>query len=156
MTTRASVGLEHECTYWAQLKPPFEIGQGPYGARTFFEVVEGEVSGERLNGKLLTGGGDWALIGPDGWLRLDVRVQIETSDGARLLMSYYGVLQVNEAVQQALGAGGGTDYGDHYIRTTPRFETGDPRYTWLTQTVFVGAGHLRPGLIVEYEVFRVT
>jgi uncharacterized protein DUF3237 len=156
MAIRATVGLEYECTYWAQLKPPVEMGQGPYGARSFFEVTEGEVSGERLNGKLLTGGGDWALIGPDGWARLDVRAQIETTNGARILLCYYGVLPLNEAMQQALRTAGGTEYGDHYFRTSPRFETGDPSYAWLNQTVFVGAGHLRPDLVVEYEVFRVT
>jgi hypothetical protein len=156
MATRISISLEYECSYRGSLRPPLDIGQGPYGSRNFFEVTGGDVTGERLNGKLLTGGGDWALIGPDGWARLDVRAHIETVDGARILLTYFGVLQLNEAVQRALASGGGTDYGDHYFRTTPRFETGDPRYAWLTQTVFVGTGHLLPGLIVEYEVFRVT
>jgi hypothetical protein len=155
MATHVSIGLEYECTYWAQLKAPLEIG-GPYGARHFFEVTGGDLTGERLRGRLLTGGGDWALIGPDGWGRLDVRAQIETNDGARILLTYYGLLSVNDVVQQALSAGAGTQYEDHYFRTTPRFETGDPRYAWLNQTVFVAAGHLRSGLVVEYEVFRVT
>jgi hypothetical protein len=156
MATRISVSLDYECTYRASLKPPLEIGQGPYGTRSFFEVTGGEVQGERLNGKLLTGGGDWALIGPDAWARLDVRAQIETVDGARILLTYYGVLQLNEAMQRAMATAGGTEYVDHYFRTTPRYETGDPRYEWLNQTVFVGVGHLLPGLVVEYEVYRVT
>ncbi|MDQ6949766.1 MAG: DUF3237 domain-containing protein [Actinomycetota bacterium] len=145
-----------ECTYWAQLRAPVEIGAGPYGARRFFEVTGGELTGERLSGKLLTGGGDWALIGPDGWARLDVRAQIETTDGAGILLTYYGVRPINDVVQQALSAGAGTQYEDHYFRTAPRFETGDSRYGRLNQTVFVSAEHLRPVLVVEYEVFRVN
>ena len=156
MATRTSVSLRYECTYRASLKPPLDFGQGPYGTRSFFEVTGGEVWGERLNGKLLTGGGDWALIGPDGRARLDVRVQIETVDAARILLTYYGILEVNDVMQKALATAGGTEYGDHYFRTTPRFETGDPRYAWLNETVFVGVGRLLPGLVVEYEVYRVT
>ena len=155
MATQMSISLEYECTYRASLKPPVDLGPGPYGTRSFFEVIGGEMTGDRLNGKVLPGGGDWALIGPDGWGRLDVRAQIETVDGARILLTYYGVLQLNDAVQQALATAGATEYRDHYFRTTPRFETGDSRYAWLNQTAFVARGHLRPGLVVEYEVYRV-
>jgi Protein of unknown function (DUF3237) len=63
---------------------------------------------------------------------------------------------MNAKVQQALGEATGTEYGDHYFRTNPVFETGDPRYTWLNQTLFVAEGHLRPGRVVEYKVYRVT
>ena len=31
-----------------------------------FEVIDGEVTGERISGRLLTGGGDWLLVAPDG------------------------------------------------------------------------------------------
>ena len=62
---------------------------------------------------------------------------------------------MNETVQRATAAGSGTDYGDQYFRTSPRFETGEPRYAWLNQTLFVAEGRLRPGM-VEYKVYRVT
>jgi hypothetical protein len=48
-----------------------------------------------------------------------------------------------------------TDFDDHYYRTTPRLETGDERYAWVNQTVFVGRGRIIPGG-VGYEVYRVT
>ena len=44
---------------------------------------------------------------------------------------------MTEKVQSATTGGNGTDYGDQYFRTNPRFETGDPRYAWLNQTLFV-------------------
>ena len=49
------------------------LGPGPIGTRMYYDVIGGEVIGERLRGKAL-GGGEWALIGPDGFLRVDVRV----------------------------------------------------------------------------------
>jgi hypothetical protein len=148
--------LEYEFSYHARLKEPVLIGAGPYGTRSFFEVVDGAVEGPRLKGKVLTGGGDWILAGPDGWGRLDVRAQFLTDDGAAIYLAYFGVLETNETVQRALAEGRGTEYGDQYFRINPRFETGDPRYAWLNQTLFVAEGRILPGPTVEYKVYRVT
>ncbi len=151
------MNLEYELSYRASLKEPLPVGPGPYGTRLVVEVTGGSFEGKRLRGKILTGGGDWLLAGPDGFGRLDVRAQFVTDDGAALYLSYEGLLEMNPKMQQALSDPEcGTDYGDHYFRTTPRFETGDPRYAWLNQTVFVAEGHLRPGRIVEYKVYRVA
>lgn len=149
------MNLEYEFSYFASLKAPVQIGVGPFGTRTFHEVTGGTFEGKRLKGKVLTGGGDWILGGPDGCGRLDVRAQFLTDDGAAIYVQYTGILQITESVAKALAAGGGTDYGDHYFRTTPRFETGDQRYAWMNQAVFVAEGRVRPGG-VEYKVYKVT
>jgi hypothetical protein len=145
--------LVEECSFTAMLKPPVPIGAGPIGTRMYYDVIDGDVTGERLRGKVL-GGGEWALIGPDGFLRIDVRLQVETHDGAYLYVQYVGLLEMNDAVQRAVETGGGTDYGDQYFFTNPRIETGDPRYAWVNTTFFVGEGHVLPGLGVEYRVWR--
>ena len=147
------VELVQECSLTAMLKPPLAIGAGPTGTRIYYEVSEGEVTGERLRGKVV-GGGDWALIGPDGFVRVDVRLQIETHDAALLYVQYVGLFEVNEAVMTAIGTGGGTEFDDQYFYTNPRFETGDPRYAWVNTTFFVGEGRAVPGLGVEYRVWR--
>ena len=49
-----------------------------------------------------------------------------------------------------------SDWDEHYFRTCLRLETGDPRYVWVNQTVFVAEGRLHPGPVVEYRVFRIT
>ena len=118
--------LIQECTFKAMLRAPLPVGAGPIGTRMYYDVSGGEVSGERLRGKIL-GGGEWALIGPDGFLRVDVRLQVETHDGAFLYVQYVGLLELNDAVQRATTTGSGTDYGDQYFFTNPRMETGDPR-----------------------------
>jgi hypothetical protein len=148
--------LVHEFTYRAQIKAPVDIGAGPFGHRLIFEVTEGEVVGERLNGTILPGGGEWFLAGADGFGRVDVRLQMTTDDGANIYFQYHGILEINEASMAAIGTGAGTDFEDQYFRINPRLETGDPRYAWVNQTVFVGKGHLLPGLLVEYDVYRVT
>ena len=122
----------------------------------FFDVISGSVNGPRIQGEFRGGGGDWLLLGADGFGRLDVRAQIETSDGAFVYVQYYGVVEMNEKVQVAMGAAEATDFGDQYFRTSPRFETGDQRYSWLNQSLFVGEGRLYPGFGVEYRVYRVA
>lgn len=147
--------LEYVGTYDAKLKPPLETG-GPFGARLIIEVIGGEfkaASGER--GELLTGGADWLMVGEDGYGRLDVRAQVRMEDGAIIFVQYLGVLEMNEAVGNALENGTATGFDDHYFRTTPRFETSDPKYAWLQQGVFIGQGRIIEGLGVEYNVYRV-
>jgi hypothetical protein len=145
-----------EFTFTGLLDPPLMIGDGPYGSRTFFPVRGGRATGQRLNGTLVGGGGDWILIGSDGWARLDVRGQIQTDDGALLYVSYFGLLQLTEKVIAAVGTlQEESSFDDQYFRTSPRIETGDERYAWVNQTVFIAQGRLIPGG-VEYEVYRVT
>ena len=85
------MNLEYELTYRADLRAPLAVGNGPYGTRMVVEVIGGRVEGKRLNGKILSGGGDWLLVGPDGFGRLDVRAQFVTDDGAALYLQYQGI-----------------------------------------------------------------
>jgi hypothetical protein len=149
------MNLEFEFVLTGKLKPAVRFGNGPIGARVFFEVLSGTVEGKRLKGNVLPGGGDWILVCADGFARLDVRIQLVTHDGAFVYALYPGLLERNEKVTRAATAGSGTEYDDQYFRITPRFETGDERYSWLNQSLFIGEGHLIPGG-VEYKVYRVT
>ena len=82
--------------------------------------------------------------------------QIRMDDGAILYVQYFGLLEMNEAVTDALANGTATGFDDQYLRTNPRFETSDPKYAWLQQGLFVGQGRVIEGLGVQYNVFRVT
>lgn len=152
----AIMELVHEMTYHAMLRPPMPIGDGPFGSRMFFDVTGGELEGPRVRGKFVGGGGDWLLAGPDGFGRLDVRAQIETDDGAFLYLQYFGLIEMNDKVQAAMGSAQETAFEEQYFRTSPRFETGDARYAWLNTSLFIGEGRMFPGLGVEYRVYRVT
>jgi hypothetical protein len=148
--------LVHEFTFTGVLKQPVPVGPGPFGDRSFFEVTEGKVTGERISGTVRTGGGDWLLACPDGYGRLDVRAIFETDDGAKIYVQYFGILEFNDATLAAVTGERSSDFDQHYFRTTPRLESGDPRYAWVNQTVFVGEGRIHVGPTVEYRVYRVT
>lgn len=148
--------LVHEFTFTAQLADSVPVGPGPFGTRRIREVVGGEVTGDRIRGKVGTGGGDWVLLGPDGWGRLDVRLTIHTDDGAHLYVQYFGVIEYTDAALAANAGERSSDYDEHYFRTAPRLETGDERYAWVNRAVFVADGRLHPGPVVEYRVHRVT
>jgi hypothetical protein len=149
------VKLEYEFTYEAELADALIPGAGPYGTRMVVPVAGGWAKGDRISGTLTGGGGDWALLGPDGFARLDVRGQITTDDGAVLYMTYGGIMELNEKVMAAIGSTDETSYDDQYFRTAPRLETGDERYAWVNQTVFVARGRIS-SKGVEYEVSRVS
>ncbi len=145
--------MQQEFTLFATLEEPLPIGDVPTGQRIYFGVTGGEITGPRLKAKIL-GGGEWALLGPDGFLRVDVRLQAVTDDGAYFYIQYVGLLEMNAAAQNAIANGTGTEYGEQYFHTNPRIETGDERYAWLNTTFFVGEGRIMPGLAVEYRVWR--
>ena len=86
---------------------------------------------------------------------LDVRITLETDDGARIFVQYYGVIVMTEAVNKALAPGGSIAYGDTYFMTQPRCETGDARYKWLNRVIAVAEGRVVSGN-VEYQVFEVV
>ena len=67
---------------------------------------------------------------------------------------YCGLVELNDKVQAGL-AGTPSRYEDHYFRVAARMETGDPRHSWVNQTLFVARGRLLPGA-VEYTVYRVS
>ena len=146
--------LEYLMTFKADLKLPVDVGGGPSGTRQIYDVTGGSFEGPRLKGSVLASGGDWLLVGSDGVGRLDVRATLETDDGARIYVQYYGVLVLNEGVAKALSEGGETQYGDTYFMTQPRFETGDPNYAWLNSVVAVAEGRALPSA-VEYRVYQV-
>lgn len=148
--------LVHEFDYRVSLEVN-NFGSGPLGTRIWFRGLEGEFSGERLKGEVTPGGGDWLLAGPDGYGRLDVRIQLRTHDGADIYVQYFGVVELTETVLAwAAGEDVVGDFGDQYFFQNPRLETSDERYAWVNQTFFVGQGRVVYPTTVEYRVFRVV
>ncbi|HLI43301.1 MAG TPA: DUF3237 domain-containing protein [Acidimicrobiales bacterium] len=147
--------LIHECTFEMELAEPLLPGPGPFGNRVVAPLAGGRCTGKRLNGDFVAPGADWLLIGADGWGRLDVRGQLRSDDGAVIFVAYDGVLEINDKAMAAmLSSEAETAFEDQYYRTRPRLETGDERYAWVNQAVFVGRGRFtRAG--VSYEVYRV-
>jgi hypothetical protein len=122
---------------------PVKIGAVPHGIRVTAPIASGHFEGPRLRGKVLPGGGDWTLLRADGVLELDLRVTLETDDGALIHMTSFGLRHGPPAVMATLGRGQSVDPATYYFRTTPRFETGHPKYTFLNRLVAVSSGDRR-------------
>lgn len=149
------MNLSYEFGLRAEVAEPLLVGPGPLGMRMVGPVTGGTFEGERLRGTVVGSGADWLLVRPDGWGNIDVRLQLRTEDGAVIYVSYRGLLQITDAVGRALAGDEGTDYADQYWRTTPRLETGDPRYGWVNNTLFVAEGRVGVGRAVEYRIYRI-
>jgi hypothetical protein len=102
------------------------------------------VRGDHLAGRVLNFGADWQTVFPDGSAELDARYAIETHDGAIIDFRNFGYRRGPPEVLAALSRGETVDPSLYYMRTTPSFATGDPRYEWLNSTVFVGVGSRDP------------
>jgi hypothetical protein len=136
------------------LAAPQELGDTPQGRRRIIGITGGRFSGERLSGRVLPGGADWQVIRADGVADLDARYTLETSDGALIYVRNRGYRHGPAEVLKKLSSGEEVDPSLYYMRTTPRFETGDARYAWLNRIVCVATG-ARRSAAVELEVFEV-
>ena len=119
----------------------------------------GTFEGPKLKGEVLPmSGGDWALVRPDGSGALDVRITLQTNDGALILMTYQGRMVASpENFDYALDFAKPDDpdgANRYYFRSNPLFETGDSRYAWLNHIVAVGKGRTGDGGVI-YDVFEV-
>jgi hypothetical protein len=124
---------------------PQKIGAVPHGTRVTGPVASGHFEGPRLRGKVLPGGGDWTLLRGDGVLELDLRITLETDDGALIHMASFGLRHGPPEVIAAIARGETVDPSTYYFRTTPRFETGHPKYAFLNRLLAVSSGDRRPG-----------
>ena len=149
-----SPGLRHLCRVDAELGPPLELGEGRAGVRRIVPIVGGTVTG-RIEGRVLDLGADWQTIFPDGTAELDTRYGIETHDGALIDVRNFGYRHGPADVLARVAAGEEVDHSLYYMRTHPRLETGDPRYSWVNRTIFVGTG-ARFASAVRIEFFEVT
>lgn len=146
------------CSYTATFNEPQQmIGKAHFGRRMIAALTGGEVTGERLHGRVMPSGGDWATIDDRDTLRLDARITMETHDGALIYVSYRGVLRPLSAAHKHARKGGPQtpeEKAEVYFRTTPMFETGDERYLWLNDIVAIGLGASIGGA-VRYDVFEL-
>src|SRR5438128_12681311 len=123
--------------------PPQKLGAVPHGTRVIAPITSGTFEGPRLRGKVLPGGGDWTLLRTDGVLELDLRLTLETDDGALIHMTSLGLRHGPTEVIAALGRGETVDPSLYYFRTTPRFETGYAQYAFLNRLIAVATGNRR-------------
>ena len=134
----SSLPVEHLFTLTATTAMSGFIQNGPSGTRLIVNASPATFEGAKLRGTTKDPGGDWVTMRADGSMALDVRLLLETDDGAVILMTYKGV---------------GVD-GGKTLRTAPLFETSDERYAWLNNVQGVATGGTIEGG-VRYEVYQL-
>lgn len=130
-------------------------------ATTIVNILPGgSVKGPKISGKIVSPGGDWVRVMPSGALRLDVRLTIETDDGALIYMTYGGVVVGSKEASDALARGEVLgENGFPYFVTTPQFQTSAPAYDWLNKLQGVGkvAAYKRTKdeSFVRYDIYAI-
>ena len=76
-------------------------------------------------------------------LTMKVKVARVLDVGALISMKSFGLRHGPPAVIAALGRGETVDPSTYYFRTTPRFETAHPAYTFLNRLIAVAIGDRR-------------
>jgi hypothetical protein len=130
------------------------VGATPNGNRRVGLVAGGRFEGPKIKGTVLPGGADWIIGRPDGSTTLDVRIVLETDDGAAIGMTYRGMRHGPAAVMEKVNSGVFVDPSEYYFRTSVAFETAAPKYERLNRIIAVGTGS-RPPEGPVYEIFEV-
>jgi len=125
------------------LADPVMMPGTPSGTRAIVEITSAEYDGDRLRAKLVgAAAADWLVVAPDGTGLMDVRLAVETHDGATVYLAYGGRIDVSGGVEGAT------------VYSTPRFETGDERYQWLNRIQAVAKGVISGG-VLNYEIYEL-
>lgn len=146
--------LEHIFSFSGTLDPPLPVGPVPEGIRMIFPISGGEVTGPKVRGRVVPGGGDWLTTRRDGVAILDVRLTIETDDGALVYMFYGGVSDLGPDGYDKVSRG---ELPPRLkLRTAPRFLTAHPAYEWLNRVQGLAIGEsVTADLRVGYDVYAV-
>ena len=109
------------------------------GHTSIAAVTGGTFNGPNIKGTVHPGGADWITQVAEH-TSLDVRITLETDDGAIIYMSYTGVVH----------------RGDNglYWRVRPIFQTASEKYDWLNHVVCIGKNKQVPGK-VAYDIFGI-
>ena len=136
------------------IDPPLLVGNSPYGERRIINITGGLFSGPRMSGRVLPGGADWQIIRGDGIVEVEAKYSLETTDGAIIYVSNWGLRHGPKDVMERLSSGGEVEPNEYYFRTTPIFETGTQNYKWLNGVIAVASGerHEDEVIITVYEV----
>ncbi|CAJ1580791.1 DUF3237 domain-containing protein [[Mycobacterium] wendilense] len=126
----------------------------PAGTRLTYVIGGGRCDGPALSGEFLAGGGDWVLVGTDGVSRLDVRATLRTDDGALVHVTNIGRVRMSPAAVDRFRTGELIRHDEMYGRSSPLFDSGDPRYQWLNGTYTLAVNEVSL-TAVHYRVFAV-
>ncbi|GAB1729391.1 hypothetical protein NU195Hw_g4343t1 [Hortaea werneckii] len=133
------------------------IGQGPFGNRSTVIFKGGRFEGPRMRGTILPGGGDWEIVQDHDDIQtahLNTRYNLQTHDGAIIYIQTTGTRTGKRSVLEKLGEDKSITPDQFRMRLNLTLETGDPRYSWVNDGVFIASSG-RSGTQVIYDAYQV-
>ncbi|WP_436772570.1 DUF3237 domain-containing protein [Yinghuangia sp. YIM S09857] len=138
----------------AQVSETLHIGHGDGETTEFTPIVGGGVSGPRLTGKVLAGGGDWSSTRGEV-CELEARYLVQADDGTVIDIVNRGFYHPAPNGPDQYDGGIKVSEAGHYYRTSPVFRTDAPAHRWLAETVFVGLARPDGDDVVAIRVYAV-
>ncbi|MBX3196475.1 MAG: DUF3237 domain-containing protein [Microbacteriaceae bacterium] len=138
--------LEYAFELRVDIAPHLHIGRGVDEHLSFTPITGGTVAGPLLNGRVLAGGGDWA-VERNGTAQLEARYLLEADDGAVIDILNRGYYRASEEVIARVEAGEDVPEDEYYFRTAPVFQTDAPQHRWLAEHQFVGLARDEAGQV---------
>lgn len=131
--------LEYAFELRVTIDQDLHIGRGADEELSFTPITGGTVSGPMLNGKVLAGGGDWAVT-RSGTAELSARYLLQADDGRVIDVLNRGYYRATPETQSRIERGELVPEEDSglYFRTAPVFQTDAPQHRWLTEHQFIG------------------
>jgi hypothetical protein len=124
------------CEATVTLTPPEQVS----ASLVIAEVTAVEAVGERLRATLHgNAAADWLKISPEGYGTLDVKVTLETDDGAIIHAAYYGRMHLDSMT----------------VYAAPQFHTGDERYLWINRIQVIAKGTFNDKGQLCYEMYEL-
>jgi len=121
----------------------YMLGATPAGTRIVQEISSAELSGPRLNARLVgRAAADWLAIDAQGVGTFDIRMTLETEDGVPVYLSYKGRADWSSGMGKAP------------VYVGMEFEAGDDRYRWLNALHLFGRGQVGEGGTLVYEIYE--
>jgi len=130
------------------------VGETGKGLRRAIAILGDTFEGPDIKDIVLPGGYDWQLLRADGVAEIDARYVLRTDDGVLITIINKGLRHVAENIMQKLANGEEVGPNQYYFRTTPVFETGDSRFHWLTNNIFIANGIRQPAQVM-IQVWKV-
>ena len=141
------------------LNPKIQLGKGPWGERNWISFKAGSWNATWGNGTVEPGGQDAQLLTETKATFVDTRYLLHTSDNppAHIMVRTEGWRTGPPDVLERLLdpiEGDKVDPSEYKFRLFIRLETGDKRYYWINEGMWIGSG-IRRGTQVIYDGYRL-
>ena len=123
---------------------PLEAGHTQHGLRRLIPILGGSARGQGWSAEVLPGGADYQCVLTPRLVELDARYMLRTDSGDILYVHNRAIRCAAEEVTARLLRGESVPPDAVYFRCTPSFEAASPKWRWVTEHVFLGAGVRTP------------